>query len=247
MSRIATNWVWKINLKASQKLLLLALADRADEHHCCYPSIQRLSNDTGLDRKTICRQINQMIADGLIIDTGERKGATKQVKVLRLNITEEEYQKRDDKQYQNGNSTEIGNDPKNGTLNSTKNGTLKDPKNGTQNLSVEPNIESKDLNTQNPIEKNTIKISRYAFEGEVIRLNQKDFEQWASIFSDIDLLHELKRFDVEFSKEKPKNWFSALSAKLNYQNETARKRKQQRQPIPNQSTMTIAKNGLVFF
>ncbi|WP_187153232.1 helix-turn-helix domain-containing protein [Candidatus Arsenophonus triatominarum] len=45
MSRISTNWVWKINLKASQKLLLLALADRADENHCCYPSIQRLSND----------------------------------------------------------------------------------------------------------------------------------------------------------------------------------------------------------
>ncbi|QBY41933.1 helix-turn-helix domain-containing protein [Arsenophonus nasoniae] len=231
MSRIATNWVWKINLKASQKLLLLALADRADEHHCCYPSIQRLSNDTGLDRKTICRQINKMIAEGLIIDTGERKGVTKQVKVLRLNIELEHTQKR--------NSTEIGNDPKNGTL--------KDPKNGTQNLSVEPNIESKDLNTQNPIEKNTIKISRYAFEGEVIRLNQKDFEQWASIFSDIDLLQELKRFDFEFSKEKPKNWFSALSAKLNYQNETARKRKQQRQPVTNQSTMTIAKNGLVFF
>ncbi|UBX27933.1 helix-turn-helix domain-containing protein [Arsenophonus apicola] len=152
MSRIATNWVWKINLKASQKLLLLALADRADEHHCCYPSIQRLSNDTGLDRKTICRQINQMIAEGLIIDTGERKGATKQVKVLRLNITEEEYQ--------NGmiNSTKMGTVPKLVTIpkryfEQYQNGTLKDPKNGTQNLSVEPNIESKDLNTQKTVQK----------------------------------------------------------------------------------------------
>ncbi|MFS1539983.1 MAG: helix-turn-helix domain-containing protein [Candidatus Phlomobacter fragariae] len=104
MSRIATNWVWSINLKASQKLLLLALADRDVEHHCCYPSIQRLSNDTGLDRKTICRQINQMITEGLIIDTGERKGATKQVKVLKLNIDLKHTQKR--------NSTEVGNDPK---------------------------------------------------------------------------------------------------------------------------------------
>ncbi|MFS1539982.1 MAG: hypothetical protein ACL7BU_16320 [Candidatus Phlomobacter fragariae] len=67
------------------------------------------------------------------------------------------------------------------------------------------------------------------------------------IFSDIDLLQELKRFDVEFSKEKPKNWFSALSAKLNYQNKVARKREQQRQLLTSQSTITIAKNGLVFF
>ncbi|MFS1584160.1 MAG: helix-turn-helix domain-containing protein [Candidatus Arsenophonus phytopathogenicus] len=222
MSRIATNWVWKINLKASQKLLLLALAERADEHHCCYPSYQRLINDTGLDKKTICRQINQMIAEGVIIDTGERKGSTKQVKVLQLNIAEEEYQKRDTKQsqkrdgkqYQNGNSTEIGNDPKNGTL--------KDPKNGTQNLSVEPNIESKDLNTQKTVQKKSIeKISRYAFEGEVIRLNHKDFADWQKLYPNLDLPSELLRLDIEYQHEKPKKWFIITSQKLNYQNKQA--------------------------
>ncbi|WP_424450142.1 helix-turn-helix domain-containing protein [Proteus mirabilis] len=94
MSRIATDWAWSLDLKAPQKILILSLADRADEYHCCYPSIQRLVKDTGLDKKTIGKWINLMIEDGLISDTGERKGPTKRVRVLRLNIEFECTQKR---------------------------------------------------------------------------------------------------------------------------------------------------------
>ncbi|MDQ5601599.1 helix-turn-helix domain-containing protein [Klebsiella pneumoniae] len=106
MSRAATDWAWGLEIKASQKLLMLSLADRADELHCCYPSIQRLVKDTGMDRKTIGKWINQMIEDGFISDTGERKGKTKQVRVLRLNIEVKEAQKR--------NSTKFGNNTKSG-------------------------------------------------------------------------------------------------------------------------------------
>ncbi|EKB01237.1 helix-turn-helix domain-containing protein [Proteus mirabilis] len=127
MSRIATDWAWNLDLKAPQKILILSLADRADEYHCCYPSIQRLVKDTGLDKKTIGKWINLMIEDGLISDTGERKGPTKRVRVLRLNIETECTQKRDD--------TKSGNVPKNGSLNV--------PKNGSQNQSLETNNEPK--------------------------------------------------------------------------------------------------------
>ncbi|HGN0014067.1 TPA: helix-turn-helix domain-containing protein [Proteus mirabilis] len=127
MSRIATDWAWSLDLKAPQKILILSLADRADEYHCCYPSIQRLVKDTGLDKKTIGKWINLMIEDGLISDTGERKGPTKRVRVLRLNIEFECTQKRDD--------TKSGNVPKNGSLNV--------PKNGSQNQSLETNNEPK--------------------------------------------------------------------------------------------------------
>ncbi|EJD6541509.1 helix-turn-helix domain-containing protein [Providencia rettgeri] len=133
MSRAATDWAWSLDLKAPQKILILSLADRADEYHCCYPSIQRLVKDTGLDKKTIGKWINLMIEDGLISDTGERKGPTKRVRVLRLNIDAEYTQKRDD--------TEKGNVPKNGSLNVPKNGSLNVPKNGIQNQSLETNIE----------------------------------------------------------------------------------------------------------
>ncbi|WP_099139814.1 hypothetical protein [Xenorhabdus hominickii] len=55
---------------------------------------------------------------------------------------------------------------------------------------------------------------------------------------------DANRFDIEFSKDGAKNWFSKVSAKLNYQNEMARKRKQQYPP--HQTQITIAQNGLVF-
>ncbi|HGN1374559.1 TPA: helix-turn-helix domain-containing protein [Proteus mirabilis] len=135
MSRIATDWAWSLDLKAPQKILILSLADRADEYHCCYPSIQRLVKDTGLDKKTIGKWINLMIEDGLISDTGERKGPTKRVRVLRLNIEPECTQKRDD--------PKSGNVPKNGSLNVPKNGSLNVPKNGSQNQSLETNNEPK--------------------------------------------------------------------------------------------------------
>lgn len=143
MSRIANDWVWKQNIKpATHKLILLAMADRADEYHCCYPSIARLERDTGLDRKTIQKGISNMIACGLLSDTGKRVGSTNKVRVLRMNIGEEQSQKRDDLQAdnhpKNGNVPKNGNNPKNGTLNDPNFGTLNDPKNGMQNHPIEP-------------------------------------------------------------------------------------------------------------
>ena len=141
MSRIATDWAWSQAIKpATHKLILLSMADRADEHHCCYPSIARLERDTGLDRKTIQKGVAAMIESGLITDTGKRAGATNQVRVLRLNIGEEAAQKRDAfkavNKPKNGNVTESGNVPKNGMGNDPKNGMGNDPKNGIQNQSL---------------------------------------------------------------------------------------------------------------
>lgn len=92
MSLDATNWAWKVRQKQKRggstkplkRLVLLSLADRAGEDHCAYPSIARLVEDTEMDRKTVLKIIDELIHDGLIEDTGERKGRTKQVKVYRL-------------------------------------------------------------------------------------------------------------------------------------------------------------------
>ena len=92
MSLDATIWAWKIrqkqkkggSLKPLKKLVLLSLADRASEDHCAFPSMSRLVEDTEMDRKTVLKIIDELIEDGLIVDTGERKGRTKQVKVYQL-------------------------------------------------------------------------------------------------------------------------------------------------------------------
>lgn len=66
MSVDATRWAWQQPVKPSQKLVLLTLADRADEYFNCYPSISRMVNDTGLDRKTIIRALQSLEAEGFL-------------------------------------------------------------------------------------------------------------------------------------------------------------------------------------
>ncbi|MCW1490887.1 helix-turn-helix domain-containing protein [Acinetobacter baumannii] len=92
MSLDATKWAWEVqfsdrkggSLKPLKRLVLLSLADRAGEEHTCYPSVKRLEDDTNLDRKTVMKIIAELIEDGLIADTGERTGKTKQVKIYKL-------------------------------------------------------------------------------------------------------------------------------------------------------------------
>lgn len=66
--------------------------------------------------------------------------------------------------------------------------------------------------------------SRYAFEGSVVRLNHKDYLAWLTLYPLIDLQYELQKLDIEFSHEKPKNWFITASQKLSYQNKQASSR-----------------------
>lgn len=112
MSRHATDWAWETDPGSSSlKLILLSMADRADEYNLCYPSIERLVKDTCLNKKTVQAGLISLMKMGLISDTGERKGATKRVRVFSLNITK------------NGNikgNREGGNEPENGNV--TENG-----------------------------------------------------------------------------------------------------------------------------
>lgn len=66
--------------------------------------------------------------------------------------------------------------------------------------------------------------SRYAFEGSVVRLNHKDYQAWLTLYPLIDLQYELQKLDIEFSHEKPKNWFITASQKLSCQNKQAASR-----------------------
>ena len=159
MSLDASIWAWKTRqkqkkggaLKPLKKLVLLSMADRAGEDHFCYPSIARLVEDTEMDRKTVLKIIDELIEDGFIVDTGERKGRTKQVKVYNLiGIKGRETV-----------PTTVLFDDENDNLKSTNNGTvptveqfqqfhervptipLKSPNVGTRNLPKNLPIESK--------------------------------------------------------------------------------------------------------
>lgn len=66
--------------------------------------------------------------------------------------------------------------------------------------------------------------SRYAFEGQIVRLNHKDYQAWKNLYPLIDLSYELQKLDIEFTHEKPKNWFITASQKLSYQNKQTAQR-----------------------
>jgi len=152
----ATRWAWTAPVKnSSQRLVLLSLADRAGEHHTAWPSIDRLAKDTALNEKTVQKVILELINLGLVIDTLERTGPTKRVRVLKLNGVkgrEECTSNRDDsnikkpvnskpnnpkngsiKQPQKRNDSNNGNNTESGTFNDPQNGILNDPKIGMQN------------------------------------------------------------------------------------------------------------------
>ena len=91
MSVNATRFAWECDLskttkRSAKRLVLLALADRANKENTCFPSIARVVKDTGMDRKTVMNTINDLITLGLISDTGDRKGGTNQVRVLKINV-----------------------------------------------------------------------------------------------------------------------------------------------------------------
>ncbi|EHU1703101.1 helix-turn-helix domain-containing protein [Acinetobacter baumannii] len=134
MSLDATIWAFKAEVKtSSQRLVLLALADRAGESHKCYPSIKRMVKDTVLNRKTVIKVLDELESISLIRFTGEITGNGVKVYQLIGVMGREENDLTSPKKgtsTNNGTSSNFGTGSKNGT--STNNGTATSPKNGTE-------------------------------------------------------------------------------------------------------------------
>jgi hypothetical protein len=90
VSWVALAWASQQRLhRASDKLILLAFADRHnDETGFAYPSIKWLEEFSSLNRKTVIQCIDRLETAGILIDSGRRVGATRQVKVYCLQVGE---------------------------------------------------------------------------------------------------------------------------------------------------------------
>ena len=122
MSIDAMRWAKKVKTgKSSSKAILTWLADMCGADLCAYPSVAALAEATEMDRKTVLAGLQHLQEVGLVVDTGERRGRTKQIPVYKLVGVEESIP--DAEQTQNRNSLK---DPKNGTvdLNRTESGTV---------------------------------------------------------------------------------------------------------------------------
>ena len=136
MSAKAIDWARKAQVKKNNRYVLIELSMLASEQngqHVAWPSAKSLAESTGLDLKTVKQCLTELLELGFIVDTGERTGATNQVRVFMIpvektisiepkNGTVKQTQKRNDSE--NGtNPVLVANEPKNGTENEPKNGT----------------------------------------------------------------------------------------------------------------------------
>lgn len=161
MSIDAMRWAKKVKTgKSSAKAVLTWLADMCGADLCAFPSIPALAEATELDKKTVQSSLQYLVSVGLIQDTGERRGRTKQIPVYRLLGVEESigdlehtrkrehYQNRDRLNTPKNGAVTPSNDPENGCVSGVKNDQTipffpsNDPKNGIRNLPKEP----KDIN-----------------------------------------------------------------------------------------------------
>lgn len=67
MSVDAIMWAWSQPINPTEKLVLLAMADRADEYCRCKPSQERLQSYTGLDEESIQKCIESMCQQQIIL------------------------------------------------------------------------------------------------------------------------------------------------------------------------------------
>lgn len=60
------NWAWAQQLPPRVKLVLMSLADAADDHGVCWPSVPTLARKCGVTTRTVRRAIQHLIASGLL-------------------------------------------------------------------------------------------------------------------------------------------------------------------------------------
>ncbi|EOX3952412.1 helix-turn-helix domain-containing protein [Vibrio alginolyticus] len=204
MSRRATDWAWRQDIKATMKLILLSLADRADEYHRAYPSAERIELDTRLNIKTIRSNLKVMQELGIIRDSGKRKGSTKQVVVWELLGIEDDVKHQVPKSSRTTSPEEKV--PENGHLPKVpKIGLERYPKTdlkGTQNWVTEPVIEPtidplKDLVPSNDELLETRKPeSEFEFptnrRGEIYSVYMEDIFEFRKLYPSVDVYQEFR-------------------------------------------------------
>ncbi|EEP9553040.1 helix-turn-helix domain-containing protein [Salmonella enterica] len=201
-----------------RKLVLLKLADNASDQGECWPSYQYIADQCEISKRSVMNHIDELCKSGLLKKVFRKgpKGNATNVYILTipgagdsLGVVKEIHQ------GSAGDSLPGAGDSPGGSAGAAP----------RISHSFEPVNEP--LNTQaakaacdTGVNDHHI-AGRYAFEGNVIRLNHNDYRSWLKLYPLIDLNYELQRLDIEFTHEKPKNWFITASQKLSYQNKQA--------------------------
>lgn len=104
MSIRCIEWAFRVKgLKPSAKLVLIKLADNANDQGEAYPALGTIAEHTGISRRTVIRQIRELEAAGLVDVERRKVGDVNLPNVYRLNlsgvVTED---------HQGGDTTSLG-------------------------------------------------------------------------------------------------------------------------------------------
>lgn len=72
MSNEALRWAWLLPLKPGLKLVLVRLADMANDNKTCWPKQSTIAEETGLSRATVCMNLKKLEQLGLISQKRQR-------------------------------------------------------------------------------------------------------------------------------------------------------------------------------
>jgi hypothetical protein len=94
---------------------------------------------------------------------------------------------------------------------------------GTQSGTPRAQRETKEPNKKDiPANAGSSSVSKYAFEVGIIRLTEKDFRQWQTAFSNLDLRAELTALRPWAEEQGKGRWFSAVANALAKRNREAK-------------------------
>ncbi|WP_349253345.1 helix-turn-helix domain-containing protein [Enterobacter cloacae] len=202
-----------------RKLVLLKLADNASDLGECWPSYQHIADQCEISKRSVMNHIDALCDAGLVRKEYRPGPKGNSSNVYHLNL--------------HGAGDSLGGSAANSP------GSAGDSLGGSAGAaprtshSFEPINEPIQQVANAPCEVHDVS-SKYAFSGNVIRLNHEHFQKWKTLYRNIDLVYELNRLDIEFTAEKPKNWFITASQKLSYQNKQSSVRPMQKTAV-NQS------------
>jgi uncharacterized phage protein (TIGR02220 family) len=89
MSVSTMAWAWKQKCTPTEKLILLALADHANDDGRCWPGMERVAQKTGFTRRAVVKSVKSLQAKGILRVTNRAVGGLKKSNVYTLIVDDE--------------------------------------------------------------------------------------------------------------------------------------------------------------
>lgn len=148
MSIKALNWAWQAPVKGVQKLVLLALADHADDQGYCWPGVRSLTEKCGISRSGLIDQINRLVKAGYMVkkprtDDSGRSSTNLYILNLQAPITKQAKPKKPPKRKRtDAGQTSVKSEPKIGTFEDLSDG-RESVHQADTNHHIEPSVRNK--------------------------------------------------------------------------------------------------------